>query len=727
MPMAPYVGPQSDLHPDVDNAWQFLEWWFEKCTSGVLEVGWMVPNIGQLTGFARFERGDISILRLIHDINTVPGQSMYIRACTIDPASPLGRTRDSDVWQSPGCWGDLDTEEQVRLARQVESMVRANAYTLTGEFPHKRYQSWLRGAEPICSPDLIRLANRKYHKLYGGDPAVVNPSRLMRLPGTISWPYKPGRVPEMTRFEIAKDRPGTYPVQTIMSMLPKVEEELGDTKAAPDNDNAGAGSGGIDSIASTIRKVQLGEQWHNNMVRVVGSWVTRGWSNAEIMLACPAITLHGYTVDQTRAEVAKAIEGARRKWSIADTVPTFETISDELQAGTALTFTPIPWDQSEGVGMRQWVYGHFLTRGFVSVLGAPGGYGKTAHAQAIALAIVTGREILGETVHEPGRVAIWNLEDPFDEMLRRFRAAALYYDVGPLEVEGRLFLNSGQDNVLVIAKLVEKGRAIPTETVEQIISQVREHNIAVLIVDPFVRSHRLTENSNDEMDLVASLWARIAKEGNCAVLLLHHFKKGGQGGDADAFRGASALVNAARAAITLTRMTSDDAARLRVENREKWRYLKVENAKLNTAPPPEDSVWLRLVSVPLHNGRMGSEGDKVQTVERWHPPSPWEALTMAEVLLILDAIEAGENGEYFTVTRRGKDADRWAGNIVYKHASQPLSDYQVVKVLNDWLQSKLLVETTYHSPKQRKVRACVRVDPTLRAKMTVTQATQGFC
>jgi hypothetical protein len=69
----------------------------------------------------------------------------------------------------------------------------------------------------------IRRVNRQMQKLYGGDPTVANPSRLMRLPGTIAWPYKKGRIVELTKFELApSDRPSSYPLSTICAMLPQL-------------------------------------------------------------------------------------------------------------------------------------------------------------------------------------------------------------------------------------------------------------------------------------------------------------------------------------------------------------------------------------------------------------------------------------------------------------------------------------------------------------------------
>ena len=50
-------------------------------------------------------------------------------------------------------------------------------------------------------------------------------------------------------------------------------------------------------------------------------------------------------------------------------------------------------------------------------------------------------------------------------------------------------------------------------------------SIDAVIVDPFVSCHRVPENDNGGMDVVAKAWARIARDANCAVELVHHVQE----------------------------------------------------------------------------------------------------------------------------------------------------------------------------------------------------------
>ena len=58
---------------------------------------------------------------------------------------------------------------------------------------------------------------------------------------------------------------------------------------------------------------QAGNNWHNNVVKITASLVARGKTDEEIHEFTDRLTLAGYSVDQTRFEVQKMIDGARAK------------------------------------------------------------------------------------------------------------------------------------------------------------------------------------------------------------------------------------------------------------------------------------------------------------------------------------------------------------------------------------------------------------------------------
>lgn len=320
MPEAAYKGPDSDLVPDSDMISAFCHWWFEHPNRGVLEIGWLNAERGGLTEFAQFERHDIQTLTATAtQANMVPGQSVYIRAATVRAHAFPPYTTDEDFIQAPGIWSDIDKPEDVERAKTVQTFVRPNASVITGTVPGLRVQSWFRTSEPIPSAELTRNLNVRLHSLYGGDEKVVNPSRLMRLPGTIAWPWKDAehRIPELTRFILPDSsdhpRPSSYPLAALMSQLPDHEQQRPHAAQSPLS-----GAVGLSKISSYLGIIRSGSNWHEAMIRLIAHWVGRGWSSIEIQAAAVSFTLPGYTGEQTYREVAKAIEGARQKWGVPD-------------------------------------------------------------------------------------------------------------------------------------------------------------------------------------------------------------------------------------------------------------------------------------------------------------------------------------------------------------------------------------------------------------------------
>jgi hypothetical protein len=181
----------------------------------------------------------------------------------------------------------------------------------------------------------------------------------------------------------------------------------------------------------------------------------------------------------------------------------------------------------------------------------------------------------------------------------------------------------------------------------------------VLIIDPFVSSHRVTENDNMAMEMVAKKWTSIADETNTAVELIHHTKKmGGAEATVEDGRGAVAVLAAVRSAQVLNKMTPDEGAKAGVDNYRQ--YFKVENGKANLAPPPEGKDWYRIIPVSLGNGgEIAPEGDSVGVVVSWKWPDPLDGVTGSDFEAAAEAIRAGRWREHF----QAKD---WVGVPITK-------------------------------------------------------------
>jgi hypothetical protein len=370
---------------------------------------------------------------------------------------------------------------------------------------------------------------------------------------------------------------------------------------------------------------------------------------------------------------------------------------------------------------RRWLLGTTFCGGVLSGLTGSGGVGKSALRilQLMALALDRG-DLVGEHVYRRSRVLLVCLEDDEAEVQRRVRAACMHHGLAEADLDGWFFywcpwppphfveLDNNRDVVLG-----EMGAAL-----ERIILA---RGIGLVSVDPFVRSHGVDENSNQQISVVTNALIAVGHACGCAVDYVHHHRKGvAFAGEADAVRGASALVDASRLVKTATKMAKEEAEELGVEQGKRRYFIRLDDPKLNFAPPATETTWFRLVSVDIGNATAEyPDGDNVQSVERWHPASIWRMITSDVANSILDdldewPVERKQNGGYHgrrCSNRAGANDQAWL--IVKRHAPT-LTEKQCREVIKTWLASGVLHEEQYYDTELRKERIGLFINPARR-------------
>lgn len=487
------------------------------------------------------------------------------------------------------------------------------------------------------------------------------------------------------------------PVEAPAALIEAIVARQGVTKAKKETGSAPELQvvGGVHSIQyeHTVRelaeKLKNQGEWHKAQRTLIARLTAAyGIKPEDWIQLSPLFQQPGYSLEQTIREIQMSAEGAFRK---------FAPEQSNDAANEPLPISAYDHDVLSSIPAREWVYGSFLIKRYLTVLGAPGGVGKTALAITIALAVAAGRALIGQQVHKTGRVLVINLEDDLDEIRRRVGAAMILHGVKPSEIKDRLFVMSGRDQQLVIAERTKEGGLIATPNVERLLRELRERDITAVICDPFVKSHRLEENRNEQVDFAATLWTKIAHESGCATLLLHHFRKGGTSGEADAFRGASALIDAARSAISLAPMSEKERDAFNLDNEMARRLVRLDNAKANLAVKPDRAEWFELASVTLPNG------DSVQAVRKWDPPALFKNISAELANKILDVIAGGAApGILWSPIKRA--GDRWAGQAVMNYAAregQEITEEVAKRILDQWIKSGVLEEVEFQNKETR--------------------------
>ncbi len=366
--------------------------------------------------------------------------------------------------------------------------------------------------------------------------------------------------------------------------------------------------------------------------------------------------------------------------------------------------TPFVWRDPATIPTRQWLYGRHLIRRFLSCTVAAGGVGKSSLLLADAVAMASMIETSGHKPHKPLRVWYFNGEDPREEIERRIAAICLHHGIEADDIGGGLFVDSGRDTEIIIARQEKAGSSICAPVVDAMIAAITANRIDVVIVDPFVSSHRVSENDNGAIDAVAKTWARIADRTGCAIELVHHVRKtGGAEITAEDGRGASALIAAARSVRVLNPMTDDEAARAGVDKRRA--FFRVDNGKANLAPPPDASEWFKLESVSLGNGAGGAD-DKIGVVIPWKWPNAMDGLSIADLRAVQEKIAGGEWAE-------NSQSTNWAGyavaGVIGVDAADKAGRARIKSLLSTWIKNGVLRVERIRSARDGRDRPIITV------------------
>lgn len=341
------------------------------------------------------------------------------------------------------------------------------------------------------------------------------------------------------------------------------------------------------------------------------------------------------------------------------------------------------WEETDPatIPRRQWVYGHTYIRKFCSITVAPGGLGKSTLVLTEAIAMATGRNLLGVQPTGALRVVYFNAEDPLDELKLRVLAICQRFGIPQRELVGKLFLQSGRDNEILLA------RGDPGELIEAAFTKiegfVKFHGVDVVILDPLANMHESEEDNRTYRKLGKRL-SKMADVHHLACHLVHHTKKlNGMAATVEDSRGGSALIGAVRVARAINPMEPDEAARFGLATHID--HFRIEAAgKNNLARPADAAEWYVREGIPLPNG------DYVAIVDRWAPPDPFEGITLEHAKRVQVKLMEAEPGEW----RENSQASGWVGLLVGEVCGIDPTDKagkaRIKGIIRQWLSNGIL-------------------------------------
>ena len=145
----------------------------------------------------------VSVLEAAAELNA-SGSNIHVAVNPAGPFTPDCKTRalkDADIIAATATFVDAD-ERGIADNLPDKPLAKPDLAVITGLVPFIRAHFYWLSPTPVCDLDRWRWFQQELAKRYGTDPAVCNPSRVMRLPGFVTHPnatkVAKGYVSEMT-------------------------------------------------------------------------------------------------------------------------------------------------------------------------------------------------------------------------------------------------------------------------------------------------------------------------------------------------------------------------------------------------------------------------------------------------------------------------------------------------------------------------------------------------
>jgi hypothetical protein len=177
---------------------------------------------------------------------------------------------------------------------------------------------------------------------------------------------------------------------------------------------------------------------------------------------------------------------------------------------------------------RRWLIEDLWGDEAVGIVGGEPKCGKSLLALDMAVAVASGQPCLGRFhVRRTGRVLLYAAEDSLPIVRQRLEGVARH---GGLDL-------ADLDIWLITAPAV---RLDVPEHRQRLTATVETLKPVLLVLDPFVRLHRIDENASAEVVPLLAFLRDLQRQFHCSVLIVHHARKGAAGVRAgQALRGSS--------------------------------------------------------------------------------------------------------------------------------------------------------------------------------------------
>lgn len=382
------------------------------------------------------------------------------------------------------------------------------------------------------------------------DPAVSDPERIARVPGTIN--LKNGEMASIVYKGVQNAK--------FQEWYNKIKVEQYDSANRTEGEKFREGFS-IDfqtqcSTPGTIQEIWTGNKSFDSQSQRDYAFtmaILRAGFNAQE--AQEAISLlrkqdgdaknKGHKVAYLEKTVNKAIQAQNfNNGSIAS-----------LVAPSKITFT----DTSifENIKQTEWLINDLIPKSSITFLVGDPKTGKSYFALEAALAVSLGRKVAQRFLTKCSRVLFLELEDGIQVMAPRFHALTNEYGQRPTSEQFKIYMG----NAFALDK---------EESYEQLLRECDAFQPGLVVVDTLARCHNKDEINAKEMTEALGKLIKLRNDYGCALLILHHFNKASyltSNFGRRSLRGSSVIEACAESIIRVQRLDADSPIEAHVRSK----------------------------------------------------------------------------------------------------------------------------------------------------------------
>jgi hypothetical protein len=354
--------------------------------------------------------------------------------------------------------------------------------------------------EPVLQEGISQVEGilRRLATYFDGDKAATDSSRILRIPGTLNYKYKP---PRLVTARSAIDH--EYNLSDF-DFLPPGETQTEGGKAVHPKGWEMELLGGVTE-----------GQRNNAITRLAGRYLGKGLSRQEVL----PILLDAnsrFKPPLFRDEVERTLDSIIKTHFRGPPKKIEDKERDPRRIHYQLTTLDDVFEYPEPTYLIEPI----LIEGTVSVLGAFTGTGKSITALSIMKSLLTGEPLWGKyPVTKTGHILLVDEETPQSFLRERIRKMGF--------TRGLPFFFLHFQDV----------RLDRDDCFNALMEKIEEVTPILVVIDSLIRVHRAKEDDSSQMSQVIGRLRKIANSGT-TVLVIHHHRKG-EGPLAQKLRGSS--------------------------------------------------------------------------------------------------------------------------------------------------------------------------------------------